>query len=52
MLKWVTMYNSVKYSRLTKAQEEENFKLDNTTDTFNYSSAFTYDQPRNKYATK
>ncbi len=44
------MYNSVKYSRLSK--EEENYKLDNTTDTFNYSSAFNYDQPKNKYATK
>ena len=45
------MFNSVKYSRLSKT-EEENFKMDNTTDTFNYSSAFSYDQPKNKYATK
>lgn len=43
------MYNNVKYSRLSKA-EDENFKLDNTTDTFNYNSAFSYDAGRNKYA--
>ena len=35
------MYNNVKYSRLSKA-EDENFKLDNTTDNFNYNSIAHY----------
>jgi len=43
------MYNSVKYSRLTGDQEAEEV-LDNTTDTFNFNSVFTYDQTRAKYA--
>jgi hypothetical protein len=45
------MYSNVKYSRLSKT-EEENFKMDNTTDTFNYASPFSYETARNKYASK
>ena len=45
----VKMYNSVKYSRLSKS-EDENFKMDNTTDTFNFTSPFSYEPTKNKYA--
>lgn len=44
-----SMYNSVKYSRLTSDQENEDEMLDNTTDTFNFNSVFTYEQGRAKY---
>ena len=43
------MYSSVKYSRLSKS-EDENFKMDNTTDTFNFTSPFSYEPTKNKYA--
>jgi hypothetical protein len=43
------MYNTVKYSRLTTDRENEDDTLDNTTDTFNFNSVFTYEQGRAKY---
>ena len=43
------MYNSVKYSRLTSDRDNEEDTFDNTTDTFNFNSVFTYEQGRAKY---
>jgi hypothetical protein len=41
------MFTDVKYSRLSKVEEEENSKPD---DPFNFASTFSYDAPGNKYA--